>query len=247
MTEIKVKLAELPLALELICPETADFLRDYRSEEPPRYRFAMCEEDLIRERALDAENRAAEGLPPLRPDRRELEKLALCRKLAESLLGEGVLLFHGSAVAVDGVAYLFAAPSGTGKSTHARLWRQLFGERALMVNDDKPFLRVTEAGTLVCGSPWDGKHRLSSNVAVPLRGICFLEQAPENRIQRLTASAAFPRLYRQCYRPREPEKLQETLSLLGRLSDRVGLYLLHCNREPEAARLSYQTMGEEQV
>ncbi len=59
------------------------------------------------------------------------------RKLAESLLEYGVLLFHGSSVAVDGFGYIFAAQSGTGKSTHARLWRELLGERAVMVNDDK--------------------------------------------------------------------------------------------------------------
>jgi serine kinase of HPr protein (carbohydrate metabolism regulator) len=53
-------------------------------------------------------------------------------------------LFHGSAIAVDGVGYLFTAKSGTGKSTHARLWRELLGARAVMVNDDKPLLRVTE-------------------------------------------------------------------------------------------------------
>ena len=86
------------------------------------------------------------------------------------------ILFHGSAVAVDGIGYLFTAKSGTGKSTHTRLWRELFGERAVMLNDDKPLIKVSENGIIVYGTPWDGKHRLSTNTFVPLKGICFMSK-----------------------------------------------------------------------
>jgi hypothetical protein len=247
MTEFVVKLAETPVLLKTLFPETAAFLRDYWSSETPRFALEMREEDLERERILDARGRAAEGKAPLQADPQGLERLALCRKLSETLLSEGVLLFHGSAVALDGEAYLFAAPSGVGKSTHARLWRQLWGDRLHMVNDDKPFLRVTSAGVWVCGSPWDGKHRLSENLCVPLRGICFLEQAEKNEASPLTAAEAFPRLYAQTHRPPEPEKLQKVLSLLASLSGRVKLVQLRCNRDPEAARLSYQSMREDTV
>ena len=245
MTEITVKLAGVPLRIRALFPETAAFLRDYRSEEPPRYTLEMGEADLEQERILDARGRAAEGKAPLRPEPRSLEQLALCRKLTETLLQENVLLFHGSALALDGEAFLFAAPSGVGKSTHARLWRELWGERVRMVNDDKPFLRVTSDGVLVCGSPWDGKHRLSENLCLPLRGICFLEQAEQNEIRPLTAAEAFPRLYAQTHRPPEPEKLQRVLALLDDLSGTVKLYHLRCNRDPAAARLSCETMREE--
>ena len=77
---------------------------------------------------------------------------------------------------MDGQAVLFTAKSGTGKSTHTKLWRDLFGERAVMVNDDKPLLRILKDGVLVCGTPWDGKHRLSTNCALPLKAICILER-----------------------------------------------------------------------
>lgn len=67
-----------------------------------------------------------------------LETLAVYRKIVTRLVFSDILLIHGSAIAVDGKAYLFTAPSGTGKSTHTRMWREYFKDRAVMVNDDKP-------------------------------------------------------------------------------------------------------------
>ena len=105
-----------------------------------------------------------------------LETLAVYRKIAEKMIDYDTILFHGSVIAVDGIGYLFTAKSGTGKSTHTRLWRELFGERAVMVNDDKPLIKVSENGIIVYGTPWDGKHRLSTNTFVPLKGICFMSK-----------------------------------------------------------------------
>ena len=73
-----------------------------------------------------------------------VEWIAIYRRLSDYVLQKDVLLFHSSALALDGQVYLFAAPSGTGKSTHARLWRETFGDRVVMVNDDKPLLKIAE-------------------------------------------------------------------------------------------------------
>ena len=152
------------------------------------------------------------------------------------------MLFHGSAVAVDGEAYLFIARSGTGKSTHTRLWRELLGDRAMMVNDDKPLIRVTDAGATIYGTPWDGKHRLSSNVDVPLKAICILARGTENQIKPVTPADAYPILLQQAYRPADPASLKKTLHLINTLTASVSLWQLNCNMDPEAARLSYETM-----
>ncbi len=188
--------------------------------------------------AIEAERARAET-----PDISDayLESLAVSRRIAERMPDFGAFLFHGSAVAVDGAAYVFTAPSGTGKSTHTRLWREMLGERAVMVNDDKPLIRTDAEGwATVYGSPWDGKHRLSRNIAVPLRAVCFLTRAPENRIRRIGKAEALPMLVQQTYRPADPAALAETLSLLDRLD--ADFYRLGCNMDPEAAALSYHTM-----
>ncbi|WP_455057428.1 hypothetical protein [Jutongia sp.] len=102
-----------------------------------------------------------------------LETLAVYRKIAEWMPMHDTLLFHGSVIAVDGKAYLFTAKSGTGKSTHTRLWREYFGERAVMINDDKPLLKITQDGVYAYGTPWNGKHRLSTNISAPLGHLHF--------------------------------------------------------------------------
>lgn len=173
-----------------------------------------------------------------------LETLAVYRKIAEWMPSQDTVLFHGSAVAVDGRAYLFTAKSGTGKSTHTRLWREYFGERAVMVNDDKPLLKVAEDGVWVCGTPWDGKHRLSSNICVPLSAICILKRGEDNTIREITSAEAYPMLLQQCYRPADRTALQQTLQVLDRIREKLTFYELFCNRQPEAAQVAYQGMRE---
>ncbi len=87
------------------------------------------------------------------------------------------VLFHGSALAIDGDGYLFTAKSGTGKSTHTRLWRERFGDRVVMINDDKPLLHIDAGSVIAYGTPWNGKHRLGTNASVPLRADCVFSDA----------------------------------------------------------------------
>ena len=216
--------------------------RDYRTEDEAEFALSITPADIAFEREKAAREARTEGRAVGRYSDAYLETLAVYRKLAEKLPDYDTVLFHGSCVAVDGAAYLFTAPSGTGKSTHVRLWRELLGARAVMVNDDKPLLRIGETETLVFGTPWDGKHRLSSNIAVPLRALCILERAEQNHIEAIPAAEAYPMLLQQVYRPADPAALARTLTLLDRLAASVPLYRLGCNREPAAAELAYHTM-----
>ncbi|MGN0600689.1 MAG: hypothetical protein ACI4JK_12455 [Oscillospiraceae bacterium] len=158
------------------------------------------------------------------------------------MLDYDTILFHGSAVSVDGVGYLFTAKSGTGKSTHTRLWREMLGDRAVMINDDKPLIRVSESGIIVYGTPWDGKHRLSTNIGVPLKALCILERAEDNRIVPITKKDAYNMLMQQVYKPTEPQKLIKTMQLIDRLAANVKLYRLGCNMSPQAAQAAYTAM-----
>lgn len=93
---------------------------------------------------------------------------AFCQQIVE----HGRFFLHASAVVVEGEAYLFSAPSGTGKSTHTALWRKLFPQ-SYILNDDKPVIWPTEEGITAWGTPFSGKSDLQVNRGVPLRGICF--------------------------------------------------------------------------
>lgn len=174
-----------------------------------------------------------------------LETLAVYRKIADHALMQDILLFHGSAIAVDGGGYLFTAVSGTGKSTHTRLWREYFTSRATMINDDKPLLRFTGDRIYVCGTPWDGKHHLSTNTEVPLRAICVLERGETNRIEPISFRDAYPFLLQQSFRSSSPAGLIRRLELIDRMRGKTGLYRLACNMDIEAAETAYKGMQAE--
>ncbi len=221
-----------------------DYCRDYRAEGAPVFYVETTPEDLVFERERSEQIGGALPVQSEENRNKELELLAVYRRIAEQMPFRDTFLFHGSAVAADGAAYLFTAKSGTGKSTHTRLWREMLGNRAVMVNDDKPLIRLTEDGAVVYGTPWNGKHRLGTNISVPLKAVCILERAQQNTIRAITREEAFPMLIQQSYRPLDPAALAKTLSLVDRLSRTVPLYRLECNMDPEAAELSYNTMKE---
>lgn len=171
-----------------------------------------------------------------------LETVCLLGKLADEIISDNRVLMHGSAIAVNGKGYIFTAASGTGKSTHTALLRQLHGKNAVMVNDDKPILHIAEDKIYVCGNPWNGKHNLGSNIIVPLEGIYFLRQSKENVLDTLVPGHAVSRLIAQCHRPSDPEKMLRSFDLFDQILTRVPLYDFGCNMDISAAELSSSVM-----
>ena len=171
-----------------------------------------------------------------------IEVSAVYRKIAEMIPKYDTFMLHGSAISVDGEGYLFTAKSGTGKSTHVKLWRELLGDRAVIVNDDKPFIRVSNDEARIFGTPYSGKEGLNTNVSVPLKAVCIIERSESNRIEQIDYPDAFPILIQQTYHPSEREMFNRTLDLLDRLKGFVKFYRLSCNKELEAAEISYNAM-----
>jgi hypothetical protein len=144
---------------------------------------------------------------------------------------------------MDGETYIFTAKSGTGKSTHTRLWREAFPGRCRMINDDKPMLRVEESGVTVFGTPWCGKHGLGCNSSAPLKAIVLLERGETNSIEPLEHSERFPLLLRQVFSAYSPEDMRSILDLEQRLIAMVPFYRLRCNMQPEAALVAWSGMN----
>ena len=220
---------------------TSTGVGDITTESVTRIRITQSDIDFEREKS--AKEDIKEGIPIRHFSDAYLETLAVYRKIADYLLSCDTLLFHGSVIAVDGEGYLFTAKSGTGKSTHTRLWREYFGERAVMVNDDKPLLHVTDSGVTAYGTPWDGKHRLSTNIAVPLKGICILTRDIKNHIEQAESHAAYPMIVQQTNRSLSSDGMKQTLSLIDRMLNVVPVYRLGCNMDIEAARVAYEGMN----
>jgi len=242
MIDFTIQIAGTAAAVSAMFESTRFFCQEYLSQAEPDFSVRVCGADIEYERQKSAREDALEGLPPREYSDAYLETIAVQRKIVQHLFEYDTLLFHGSVVAMDGSAYLFTAKSGTGKSTHTRLWRQVYGSRAVMVNDDKPFLRLTSSEVLAYGSPWNGKHRLSTNTCVPLKAICILERGSENRIRPIPAKEALLILLQQSSRPAEGAQMGKYLELIDMLSSRVAFYRLQCTMDPEAAIIAHDAM-----
>ena len=244
MAQFLITIAGQTAEVTSLFESTRDYCRKYLTEKEPDFSVTVTREDLAFEQEALRQEALEEGIKVRVFTDPFLDRTVIQRKVAEYLFDRKVLMTHGSTVAVDGKAYLFTAKCGTGKSTHTRLWRQVFGDRAVMVNDDKPFLKLTEAGVFACGSPWSGKHGLDSNIMVPLQGICILERGKENQIRRISPEEALPMLLHQSYCPLDSEKRACFEELVRQLARRIPLWHMYCNMDPGAAEISHSAMSQ---
>lgn len=209
----------------------APYLQNYKYEgnqpvdiviDPQKYRFDLYRPDL---------------------GRNTLEYMESGRLFHYELLRYNGLYLHASLVAFEGRAYLFSAPSGTGKSTHSRLWKENLGEEIQILNDDKPTLRLIDGTWYAYGTPWCGKDHINTNLKMPIVGICFLKQGPNNRIRRLSSQEAVNKLVSQTVRVfRSEKRLDLLLGHLDKLVREIPIFELENRPELEAAQLSYETM-----
>lgn len=176
------------------------------------------------------------------------------RQFYNKILDYNGMMLHASAVAVDNEAYLFSASSGTGKSTHTKLWLNKFGERAFILNDDKPIIRILDDGIYAYGAPWCGSSDIGRNAKAPLKAICFMERAERNWIKRMIKADSMPiimnmfyQTFRQldqydCMTPITRENAAKYIDIIAKVIEAVPIYQMGCNMDPEAAEVAYNGM-----
>lgn len=157
------------------------------------------------------------------------------------LLQFGGLMLHASAVVMDGYAYLFSGPSGMGKSTHTGMYLKAFGERARIINDDKPALRRLDGIWYAYGTPWCGKDGININERARLGGICFLRRG-DTRLSRLSPSAAVPYVLSQTQRRIDPEKMRLLLPTVHKLVTEIPVFEFYNHADQKDAERTYTNM-----
>lgn len=175
-----------------------------------------------------------------RRERPYYESNCLYRKLCLGLLDYDAFLMHAAVIEVEGHALAFAAKSGTGKSTHIRLWRERFGREVHIINGDKPVFRFIGGRLYACGTPWRGKEAWGRNAMAPLKALCFLERGAENQLERLAPAEIMPRLFHQLLLPKDPARMDRFLALVERMLAATPCYLLRCDMTPAAAETARQ-------
>lgn len=234
-----VKLADKIFHIEHVHPELETFCKDYLAEDvTPDFQIHLTEDDIAFEKTCATETDFSPAY---------LETLSLLRKISDILPSHRRFLMHGASICYDDKAYLFTAPSGTGKSTHIRLWKKYLGDKVKIVNGDKPFISLDKdlegnIQPLIYGTPWAGKERWQRNCFESLKGICFVQRGTTNTIQRLQPEECVMMLFRQVYLPDDPGAVGQTLELIDSLVKHVPLYLLTCDMSEDAVRCSFEAL-----
>ena len=152
------------------------------------------------------------------------------------------VLMHASVVSLEGRGYLMTAPSGTGKSTHTRLWRQCF-DQCELVNDDNPVVRIEQGKAIVYGSPWSGKTPCYRNVCHPVGAYVRLFQEPENNIHPYQPLEAYAMLLPAMSSMVWDKRMQTGVSMAVAEMVRLNpMYRLGCRPDEAAARLCRDTI-----
>jgi hypothetical protein len=107
------------------------------------------------------------------------------------------LMVHASVIRHNDGGYMFLGRSGTGKSTHSRLWLSHIDDTELL-NDDNPVIRLVNGEVMVFGTPWSGKTHCYRNIAAPVGAIVRIRQEKENVIRRLRPIEAYGSVMASC-------------------------------------------------
>lgn len=162
---------------------------------------------------------------------------------ALATVGHDVTPVHSSAIVCNGRAVLFLGESGTGKSTHTRLWRENI-DGAVLLNDDSPFIGFVDGRATAFGAPWSGKTPCYKQEQYPIAAIVRLSQAPHNAIRPLRSVHAIGALL-PSLTPAfgyDDELQDRMLATLSKIISQVPVYHLECLPDAAAARLSYDTV-----
>ena len=220
-----ISIAGLNIRINTVSPSVYAYCIQYLSDNPPDICINICEEDI--ENAKNALKSAGQRI-----DTPYLETIVAYKKILDELITYNSLLIHGAVVAVNNEAYLFSAPSGTGKTTHIKQWIEKM-DGAIIVNGDKPLVKITDNEVIACGTPWCGKERLGTNIMVPLKAFVYMERDNVNHINEISFLSAFPYLLQQTYRFSDQEKAKKTINLLTSLNEKISFWHFYCNNFKE--------------
>lgn len=228
-----IEIAQKVIRINSMHSYIKEYCKDFLTEKTPDFAITITQSDIDNEKSKIASSSES-----------YLEILAVYRKISEIMPYFNTVLFHGSVIAVDGEGYMFTAKSGVGKSTHTRLWREYFGDRAFMVNDDKPMIMAENGKIFAFGTPWNGKHKLSKNCKIPLKAICYLNRDNTNHIEEISDKEIYPILLQQSYRPDDTKAYVKSLKIIDEILTSCKFYKLGCNISTEAVEVAYNGMNK---
>ena len=238
MITFNIKVANIILGITAFNETTKRYCVGFLTDEEPDYVITMTKEDLENEVSNSSDGKVYVNE----------EISALYRKIADLLVEDGIVVFHSSAISVDGNGFLITARSGVGKSTHSKLLSEYIGDSFKYINDDKPLLKVEDNNVTIYSSPWNGKERRGNNISAPLRAIIFLNRGETNTYRKIdNKEEIYIRMLSQIYLPKEKSKREKALKIADLLLKNVSFYEINVNKDLESAKMTYERIIQNEI
>ncbi len=230
------RIADLNIGIKNPADFTKEYMKDYLvSDCECDFSITVTEQMIAYEKEI-AEKKVAD---------KYYELTAILRYICNVVLEkyDGFFL-HCSCLEYKNEAYIFTAKSGTGKSTHSRLWREVFSDEVTMINDDKPIIRLIDGTYYIYGTPWNGKHHLSTNTKAPIKAIYYLSQSQQNKATRCDYISAISKLISQTVLPDDKNSMNHLLDMIEGLVKTTPMFDLQCNISHDAVYTALNSLTE---
>ena len=238
MITFRIKLVNKAIEINAFHESTKRYCKDFLCEENPTYFITMTEEDLKNESSNSDTGKVYVSE----------EISALYRKIADIFIEDNIAVLHGSSFKVNDSAFLIAAKSGTGKSTHSRLLKEYLKDEFEYINDDKPLLEVKDNCLRLYSSPWNGKERRGNNIDAPLKAIIFLNRGVSNSYRKLdNKEEIYFKLLNQIYLPRNKAKCEKALKLMDIMIRKLNFYEINVNMSEDAPKMTYERIIKNEI
>jgi len=216
-----VEIAEIPINIDNRYEHIRILCQGYLTEKDPVVSITVTEEEIQK----NAETQTGrEGYD---------EVSCVFQQIANAIIPFDAFFLHAAVLAINGKGVAFAAKSGIGKTTRLNLWEEAFGDKAQIVNGDKPVLRFLDGQLYAYGTPWKGKEINGNNVRTPLNALCFLERSDEVSLQRISIPETLSRIFSQVFVPEDEQSRMHFLGLIDRMIQCTPCFLLKCNKGKE--------------
>ena len=204
----------------------------------------FCKDYLVPAQTADItatadDNQIAADMTSLNADAGYAESISLYRSIAEKLPDFSRFVIHGASVTFDNKGIVFIAPSGTGKSTHIKLWRKVFKSRVDIINGDKPIIDLSGQTPKIWSSPYAGKENWQKNVCAPLYAVVLLRRAKSDRINKEQPSKYLSEVISQIYKPKQSGGFAKTVAAADKMFKTVPFYILECTPTDNAVKVAH--------
>lgn len=225
-----IKIADLVFKIKSKFDYVKEFCKDFLTDEPSDFFIEATLEELEQEQSLYS----------VKYPLKYLETTCVYRHIAQLLPLKNRVVMHGVALKYIDSGFLFIAPSGVGKTTHAKLWQEYLGEKVEIINGDKPILEFSDSGIILHSNPWCGKEGIYKKTTAKLKGVCIVSRG-ENTICQVDLSDSLNSILVQIFMPTKEELADKTLLLLEKFSS-VKIYKLKCDISKNAFLTSYNAL-----